>query len=113
MGWSVRKSLRLLPGIRVNLSKSGLRLSVGVPGARASVGLNGKARIYGGMGPLVYRKSVDLGLKVSTQKQEEGFLASLRRHFIGAETVNHEDHFPIRALAAHFTRSRSERTPDR
>ena len=57
MGFSFRKTLRLLPGVRVSLSKSGPRLSVGVPGARASIDLKGKARLYGGMGPLRYQKS--------------------------------------------------------
>jgi hypothetical protein len=61
MGWFFRKSFRLLPGIRVNLSKSGPRLSVGIPGARASVGVNGKARIFGGKGPLRYQKALNLG----------------------------------------------------
>lgn len=61
MGWSFRKSLRILPGIRINLSKSGPRLSIGVPGARASVDLNGRARLYGGAGPLRYQKTVTVG----------------------------------------------------
>lgn len=61
MGWSFRKSLRLLPGIRVNLSKSGPRLSVGVPGARASIDVHGKTRVYAGKGPLRYQKTVTLG----------------------------------------------------
>jgi hypothetical protein len=60
MGWFFRKSLRLLPGIRVNLSKSGPRLSVGVPGARASIGMDGKTRVYAGKGPLRYQKTLSL-----------------------------------------------------
>jgi hypothetical protein len=60
MGWSFRKSFRLLPGIRVSLSKRGPRLSVGVPGARASIDMRGRARIYGGKGPLRYQKSVNV-----------------------------------------------------
>ena len=39
MGWSLRKSFRILPGVKLNLSKRGPRLSVGVPGARASIDL--------------------------------------------------------------------------
>ena len=66
MGWSFRKSLRLLPGIRINLSKRGPRLSVGVPGVRASINMQGKARIYGGKGPLRYQKTVTLGSPVNT-----------------------------------------------
>jgi hypothetical protein len=61
MGWSLRKSFRLLPGVRVNLSRSGPRVSVGVPGARASVDMHGKARIYGGKGPIRFQKAVALG----------------------------------------------------
>lgn len=60
MGWFLRKSFRLLPGVRLNLSKSGPRVSVGVPGARASMDLRGKGRIYGGKGPVRYQKGIDL-----------------------------------------------------
>lgn len=60
MGWFLRKSFGLLPGIRVNLSRSGPRISVGIPGARASIDPRGKARIYGGRGPVRYQKAVDL-----------------------------------------------------
>lgn len=60
MGWSLRKSFKLLPGIRVNLSRSGPRLSVGLPGARASIGVDGKANIYAGKGPLRYRKAISI-----------------------------------------------------
>lgn len=60
MGWFLRKSVRLLPGIRLNLSKSGPRVSVGLPGARASIDPCGKARIYGGAGPVRYQKAIDV-----------------------------------------------------
>jgi hypothetical protein len=60
MGWFFRESFRLLPGIRVNLSKSGPRLSAGVPGARASIDMRGKARIYGGKGPLRFQKTLNI-----------------------------------------------------
>jgi hypothetical protein len=58
MGWFFRKSLRALPGVRINLSKSGPRLSVGVRGARASFGADGKTRLYAAIGPLRYQKTV-------------------------------------------------------
>lgn len=58
MGWLIRKSLQLLPGLRLNLSKSGPRLSVGMRGARVNIGLDGKARITGGAGPLRYQKTL-------------------------------------------------------
>ena len=58
MGWFLRKSFRLLPGVRLNLSKSGPRLSVGVLGARVSVGLDGRVRIFGGKRSLRYQKRI-------------------------------------------------------
>jgi len=58
MGWSLRKSLQLLPGLRLNLSKSGPRLSIGMRDARANIGLDGKARITAGAGPLRYQKTL-------------------------------------------------------
>lgn len=81
MGWSFRKSFRVLPGIRLNLSKSGPRLSIGVPGARASVDINGKTRIYGGKGPMKYQKTVSLRPPPDSRKNR-GLLAIINA-FIG------------------------------
>ncbi len=80
MGWFFRKSFRLLPGIRVNLSKSGPRISVGVPGARASIDMSGKARIYGGKGPIRYQKNVQMGASNSGRiGNAASFFALLKR----------------------------------
>jgi len=68
VSWFFRKSLRLLPGIRVNMSRSGPRLSVGVPGARASIDVHGKARIYGGKGPMRFQKAVKLNSQVVPER---------------------------------------------
>ena len=81
MGWFLRRSFRLLPGVRINISKSGPRLSVGVPGARASVNLEGKTRIYGGMGPVRYQKTVNLGSAPQQKRQEGGLLAFIKGMF--------------------------------
>ena len=67
MGWFLRKSLRLLPGVHINISKSGPRLSVGLSGARASIGVDGKTRLYGGIGPLRYQKIVNFGVRSKPQ----------------------------------------------
>jgi hypothetical protein len=83
MGWSFRKSLRILPGIRINLSKSGPRLSVGVPGARASVDMQGKTRLYGGAGPLRYQKTVTIGSVDRPNHSESGLLAIIKKVFGG------------------------------
>ena len=79
MGWSFRKSLRLLPGIRINLSKSGPRLSVGVPGARASINMQGNVRIYGGKGPIRYQKTTTLGSDRLPHERNNGLVGFIRR----------------------------------
>ena len=37
MGFRFRKSFRLAPGVRLNLSKSGLSTTLGVPGANVNI----------------------------------------------------------------------------
>jgi len=81
MGWSFRKSFRLLPGVAINWSKSGPRLSVGVPGIRASIGKNGKARVYGGLGPLRYQKTITIARHPEALEEREGLLAFVMRVF--------------------------------
>ena len=78
MGWSFRKSFRLLPGVRINLSKRGPRLSVGVPGARASIDMEGKTRLYGGVGPIRYQKSVTFGGSDKPKSKGGGLLGFIR-----------------------------------
>lgn len=55
MGFRFRKSIKLLPGIRINLSKSGISTSIGKPGAtinfsergtRGTVGIPGTGISY-------------------------------------------------------------------
>ncbi|MBQ3285646.1 MAG: DUF4236 domain-containing protein [Ruminococcus sp.] len=42
MGLRFRKTITLLPGVRLNISKSGLGLSAGVPGLRGSINTSGR-----------------------------------------------------------------------
>ena len=79
MGWSLRKSFKLLPGIRLNLSRSGPRLSVGLPGARASIGIDGKANIYAGKGPLRYRKAIAVVPSLDVRDRWSALSAAVRR----------------------------------
>ena len=83
MGWFFRKSFRLLPGVRINLSKSGPRLSVGVPGARASINMGGKTRLYGGVGPLRYQKTTTLGATGKPRGKGGGLLKFIKGMFGG------------------------------
>jgi len=42
MGWRFQRSVRILPGLRVNLSKGGVGFSTGVRGLRAGVDSRGR-----------------------------------------------------------------------
>jgi hypothetical protein len=78
MGWFLRKSLRLLPGVKINISKSGPRVSVGVPGARASIDMEGKTRLYGGMGPVRYQKTVTMSPNLKPKTRDGGLLGFIK-----------------------------------
>ncbi len=41
MGFKFRKSIKVAPGVKVNLSRSGVGVSAGVKGARVSTGPSG------------------------------------------------------------------------
>lgn len=41
MGWSFRKRVKILPGVRLNISKTGVGLTVGTKGVSVSVGKKG------------------------------------------------------------------------
>lgn len=67
MGWRFRRSFRLLPGVRVNLSRRGPSFSVGADGitqsfgadgARTTIGLRGTGVFYSAATP--YRRGVRL-----------------------------------------------------
>lgn len=73
MGFYFRKSLNILPGVRLNLSKSGPRLSVGTRGARVSLGPGQKPVAYGGIGPVRYRETIS--------PRAQGLWGILRRFF--------------------------------
>ncbi|MGE5645071.1 MAG: DUF4236 domain-containing protein [Acidobacteriota bacterium] len=48
MGFRFQRSIRIAPGLRINLSKSGAGISAGVRGLR--VGVDAKGRTYGSAG---------------------------------------------------------------
>jgi hypothetical protein len=47
MGWRFRKSVKLAPGLRLNLSKSGASVSAGRRGATLNVGKRGTRVTFG------------------------------------------------------------------
>jgi len=60
MGFNFRKSKKILPGLRINLSKNGLGVSAGIRGARASLGATGRKTLSAGIpgSGLSYRKTL-------------------------------------------------------
>ncbi|WP_302805107.1 DUF4236 domain-containing protein [Cloacibacillus porcorum] len=64
MGLRFRKSVKLCPGVRLNLSKSGVSTSFGVTGARVNVGKNGVYASAGIPGTGLYMRE-----KISANKQ--------------------------------------------
>lgn len=45
MGWRYRKRIKILPGIHINISKSGISTNVGIKGASVTFGPKGPMSI--------------------------------------------------------------------
>ena len=58
MSWGYRRSRRLAPGVRLNISKRGLGLSVGPRHAKLSANTRGRRSVYLSALGLFFRKRV-------------------------------------------------------
>ncbi len=71
MGLRFRKSISLLPGVKLNISKSGVGISAGVPGLRGSINTSG--RVTGTVGipgtGVSYVKTKTLGSKSKSKSK--------------------------------------------
>lgn len=47
MGWRFRKSIRLVPGVRLNVGKKGVSISAGPRGFKTTVGTSGRTTTVG------------------------------------------------------------------
>ena len=98
MGFRMRKSIKLAPGVRLNVSKSGVGASVGGRGGRYSVHSSGRRTVSAGSGivpGVSYQKSVRGG-------RSKGGVSLWRRavHATGEESqVSSRRKAPIRHLA--------------
>lgn len=61
MGWRYRKRIKILPGINLNISKSGMSLNVGVKGASVTFGPKGTYVNTGVPGTGLYRRDLVSG----------------------------------------------------
>lgn len=55
MGFRIRKSFKLFPGVKVNVSKKGLGISAGVKGFR----VNSRGNVNIGTGPVTYQTNLN------------------------------------------------------
>ena len=58
MSWGYRRSRRVAPGLRLNVSKRGLGFSVGPRHAKLSVNTRGRRSVYLSLLGLFFRKRV-------------------------------------------------------
>ncbi len=71
MGFKIRKSLKIAPGLRINLSKSGVSASVGKPGATVNVGKNGVKSTVGIPGTGISHTTNHSGKKQSNDQSQQ------------------------------------------
>jgi hypothetical protein len=73
MGFRFRKTFKLFPGVRINLSKSGISTSVGVPGATVNFSDKGKRTTVGIPGTgISYSERQSNGLAANPPVEEAG-----------------------------------------
>ena len=56
MSWGYRRSRRIAPGVRLNVSKRGLGLSAGPRGAKVSANTRGRRSLYLSLLGFFFRK---------------------------------------------------------
>ena len=78
MGWRFRRTIRILPGVRLNLSKSGVSTSLGGPGATVNLGKRGARATFGLPGTGI-SYSTKLGAGVTETGSSSGGVAAGRR----------------------------------
>lgn len=71
MGFRFRRSIKLLPGLRLNLSKSGVSTSIGGPGATLNVKADRKPRVTVGLPGtgISYTTTLDLSATAKMEAQ--------------------------------------------
>ena len=95
MSWLFRRRIRLIPGVRLNVSKSGLSASLGVRGGSVTVGGRGGTYTNVGIpGTGLYSRTKVGGVNSATIDQsdeevlEEQSLGSLDKKFVSADPLD-------------------------
>ena len=84
MGWRYRKRIKILPGIHINISKSGISANVGVKGASVTFGPKGTYVNTGLPGTGLYQRD-----RISGSDNSDNYIN--REWNVGAENVSAED----------------------
>lgn len=84
MGWRYRKRIKILPGIHINISKSGISTNVGVKGASVTFGPKGTYVNTGLPGTGLYQRD-----RISGSNNSDNYIN--REWNVGAENVSAED----------------------
>lgn len=71
MGWTYRKSVKIAPGVKANLSKSGVSVSVGGKGARVTRGKNGITTTVGIPGTGLYHRSYMSNAEIKAERERK------------------------------------------
>jgi hypothetical protein len=58
MGWGFRKSIRIAPGVRVNVGRRSTGISLGPRGLKLSANSRGRRGVYAGWRGLFFRKKL-------------------------------------------------------
>lgn len=71
MGFRFRKSFKILPGVKINVGKTGISTSVGTRGAHVTVGKNGARASVGIPGTgLSYSQKISDGTPLAAQEEQ-------------------------------------------
>ena len=73
MGWYVRRSMKIAPGIRVNFSKRGMGVSVGTRGMHVSRSATGRKTFSAGIPGtgISYRETISPSKRTRKPRSEE------------------------------------------
>lgn len=86
MAWTIRRRIKVIPGVHFNLSRSGISTSVGVRGASVTVGKNGTYLHTGIPGTGIYQRQ-----KLNTKSRSVDDNEQFQREFSAEQEIASSD----------------------
>jgi hypothetical protein len=87
MAWSFRRRIKIIPGIHLNLSKSGISTSIGVRGASVTLGKSGTYLNTGIPGTGIYQRQKLSGNGINKPKEEFEFVEQTDNHIYAKKDI--------------------------